>query len=214
MMIEAVAWDIDGTLVDSEPLHDKALQQVCARHGFDISGLLGDAFLGVHMHEIWLALRPHLPLSLERDVWLAEINAYYIENSHEVIPQPGAVEVVRALAARGIRQVCVSNAERLIVDANLRALGIDDILLFSLSFDDVSAGKPDPEPYRTACERLGLRPEQVMAVEDSGPGMQSARAAGVQVIGYRPGGGPMPQADTVITSLAQVPLLPPALTAA
>ena len=84
-------------------------------------------------------------------------------------PTPGALEAVRALAALGVAQACVSNSGRAIVDANLDALGIRPTMAFSISLDDVSAGKPDPEPYREAARRFAL-PGGVAAVEDSGAG--------------------------------------------
>ncbi len=75
-----------------------------------------------------------------------------------------------ALAALGVAQACVSNSGRAVVDANLDALGIRQTIAFSISLDDVSAGKPDPEPYREAARRFALPAAAVVAVEDSARG--------------------------------------------
>ena len=104
-------------------------------------------------------------------------------------------------------QACVSNSGRTIVDANIKALGIGKIIAFSMSLEDVSAGKPDPEPYREAARRLGAEPQATVAVEDSGAGARSARAAGLFVVGYSPSGEPFVGADRSIAHLAEVPAL-------
>jgi HAD superfamily hydrolase (TIGR01509 family) len=201
--LRAVAWDIDGTLVDSEGLHHRALSAVSAAHGADLSDLPDRAFSGIHMLDVWKALQPRFPSAFTRGEWLAAIDVYYEEHAAEITPMPEAIMTLREIAARGLPQVCVSNSDRAIVDANLAVLGLGGTFVFSLSLDDVSAGKPDPAPYREACHRLGLAPETVLAVEDSRAGMRSARAAGLFVAGYAPGGGRMGECDAWITSLSE-----------
>ena len=114
---------------------------------------------------------------------------------------------MRELAARGVAQACVSNSGRTIVDANIGALDIGGIIAFSLSLDDVTAGKPDPEPFRQAARRLGALPAATVAVEDSGAGARSARAAGLFVVGYAPLGESFVGADRSIAHLSEVPAL-------
>lgn len=183
--IRAIAWDIDGTLIDSEPLHHRALLAGSAHFGCDLADLDEDAFCGIHMHEVWRRLGPRLPEGLSMSDWIAAIERHYIANRHRLMPMPGALRAVERFAGRGLIQVCVSNSARAIVDANLDALGIAGRIAFSVSLDDVTEGKPAPEPYRMACERLGLPPAQVMAIEDSAPGLASARAAGLICAVYR-----------------------------
>lgn len=180
--IRAVAWDVDGTLVDSEPLHHRALVAVSARHGADLTDLPDMAFRGVAIEDVWTLLAPRFPAGTVRADWLAGIMTHYVAHRGELVALPGAVATVRALAARGIAQACVSNSNRPIVDANLDALGIAGAMAFSISLDDVAAGKPDPEPYARAAARFGLPPSAVLAVEDSAAGAASARAAGLPVI--------------------------------
>ena len=179
---KAVAWDIDGTLIDSEPLHLQALVTVSARYRLDLSHEPEDRFRGRHMGDVWRALRAFYPGGLTEQRWAGEIIDTYIESAGALKPMPGALETVRELHARGIPQACVSNSERRVVDTNLKALGIGELIAFSISRDDVTAGKPDPEPYREACRRLGCAPHDVLAVEDSDTGAQSAQAAGLKVL--------------------------------
>jgi len=185
---KAVAWDIDGTLIDSEPLHLAALVTVSARYGLDLSHEPEDRFRGRHMGDVWRALRAFYPGGLSEQRWADGIIDTYIESAASLRPMPGALETIRELHARGIPQACVSNSERRVVDANLKALGVIGLIEFSISRDDVTAGKPDPEPYRQACDRLGFAPADVLAVEDSDPGAQSARAAGLNVLRIKAAG--------------------------
>ena len=115
---------------------------------------------------------------------------------------------MRALQARGVGQACVSNSGRTIVDANIKALGVAKIIAFSMSLEDVSAGKPDPEPYREAARRLGAEPQ------GDGRGRGQRRRApvprgrrGCYVVGYSPSGEPFVGADRSIAHLIEVAAL-------
>jgi HAD superfamily hydrolase (TIGR01509 family) len=203
-LFRAVAWDIDGTLIDSEPLHERALAAASAALGADLSDLEPDAFRGVHAIDIWEALKPRFPAGSSFKTWIAAIEDYYVAHAGELEPIPGALEAIRKLAELGIAQGCVSNSGRTIVDANIEALGIGTIIAFSLSLDDVSSGKPDPEPYREAAHRFALPAAAVVAVEDSGAGARSARAAGLYVVGYSPSGELFVGSDRLIVELMEV----------
>ncbi|MBV9909773.1 MAG: HAD family phosphatase [Hyphomicrobiales bacterium] len=203
-LFRAIAWDIDGTLIDSEPLHQRALIAASAALGVDLSDLDPEAFRGVHAVNIWKALKPRFPAGALFDTWIAAIEGYYVQHASELTPNPGALEAMRELQAHGVAQACVSNSGRAIVDANIKALGVADIIAFSLSLDDVSSGKPDPEPYLKAARRLGAEPHATVAIEDSGAGARSARAAGLYVVGYSPTGAPFVGSDRLIVKLMEV----------
>ncbi|HVJ34837.1 MAG TPA: HAD family phosphatase [Terriglobia bacterium] len=207
MKFKAVAWDIDGTLVDSEPLHHQALLAASLGFGCDLSDLPDQAFRGVHMHDVWHILRPRLPKSLDELSWLQAIDAHYVANTQHLRPITDAVAMVKQLAALEMPQACVSNSGRAVVDANLAALGIRDAIAFSISLDDVKNGKPDPEPYLTACTRLGLDPASVVAIEDSRSGALSARRAGLTIIGYAATGGGFDDVDYVIPDFSDFMML-------
>ena len=200
----AVAWDIDGTLIDSEPLHQRGLLAACLALGADISDLGPDPFRGVHARDIWNALKVRFRPGASFDAWIAAMEGYYVEHARELKPVPGALEAMRALQALGVAQACVSNSGRTIVDANLKALGVAELIAFSLSINDVSRGKPDPEPFRETARRLGASPEATVAVEDSDAGARSARAAGLFVVGYAPHGNAFAGADRSVAKLMEV----------
>ncbi|PVB60148.1 HAD family phosphatase [Labrenzia sp. 011] len=205
MSLRAIAWDIDGTLVDSEPLHHRALVAVCAGYGLEIDPQ-DQSFVGMHIGHVWDRLRPRFPQTVDERQWHQRIRTYYAEHSGSLVPIPGAVETVRLLAEAGIAQICVSNSEREVVDVNLRSLGLAELLVGSISLDDVPAGKPDPAPYQMAAKALKLPPQDVLAVEDSVTGMRSALAAGMKValFGGDASGDP-PHAHFHPVSLSEIP---------
>jgi HAD superfamily hydrolase (TIGR01509 family) len=186
-LIRAVAWDIDGTLVDSEPRHHRALLAASRALGVDLADLPDQAFRGIHMLDVWEALRDRYPPSVARDGWLDMINASYVADPEPLTPMPGAWQAIAEIHGHGLPQICVSNSNRAVVDANVASLGIGRFLAGSISLDDVAAGKPDPEPYRLACRQLGLDPRCVVAIEDSATGAISARQAGLRVVGFGEG---------------------------
>ena len=187
-MIRAVAWDIDGTLVDSEGLHHLALVEVSARHGVRIAPD-DTRFVGVAMDQVWHELAPRYPATLSNAVWMQENCAAYLHRAARLRALPGALEALAELHEAGIRQCCVSNSQRTIVDRNLQVIGAIAYLEFSISRDDVAHGKPDPAPYRLACERLALAPAEVHVAEDSDTGIAAGRAAGCRVMRVGRGDG-------------------------
>jgi HAD superfamily hydrolase (TIGR01509 family) len=203
-VIRAVAWDIDGTLIDSEPLHHEAMVRASLQFGVDLGDLPSEAFQGVHIRDVWIALRDRLPHHLDREVWVTAIEAYYEANRQKLRPMHGAVEVVRQLSHLGVLQACVSNSRRVIVDANIAALDIAENILFSVSLDDVDHGKPDPHPYRLAIRKINMQRQDIIAVEDSETGARSARTAGLKVVGYRVGATARDNIDWRIESLAEI----------
>jgi HAD superfamily hydrolase (TIGR01509 family) len=178
-VIRAVAWDIDGTLIDSEPTHHAALMQISARYGVAVA-LDDPRFVGIAMEGVWETLRPLYPNTLSREQWLDEIVTAYVGAAAALTPFAGAHEAIAALAQAGVRQACVSNSVRRVVEANLALLDLP--FEFAIAREDVNQGKPDPEPYALACRRFGLAPGEVLAVEDSDAGAASARAAGLRVL--------------------------------
>lgn len=202
--LRAVAWDIDGTLVDSEPLFRRALVHISAAYGVDISTLPEDAFIGVNLPGIWQLIKALGPRPFGENAWLSDVIGYYLEHADGLCLMPKAFETVSALCAQGIAQAAVSNSPRIIVDANLKQSRLGGLMQFSISLEDVEHAKPDPAPYLMAAAKFQLRPEQVLAVEDSVSGVRSAAVAGMRVAGYGKCPAAQPEADFHIDDLSQI----------
>ncbi len=179
--IACYLFDLDGTLVDSSPVHERAYRQVLAdRHpallpGFDyrtISGLTTfDAFRSLGLDE-----------SQSREA-TSRKQSLYRETVDSVRAMPGALALLTKLKARGAAIAIVTSASRLSATPTLEATGL---LIFAdtlVTADDVTKAKPYPEPYRTALAHLKADPAKTIAVEDALSGIVSAHAAGVKVIG-------------------------------
>lgn len=182
--IEAVLWDIDGTLVDSEPLHGEALARVCRSHGFALTEADISLMHGRSMTFVWSHLVDTYGLVLSEDELRDLATDTYLALVDRLQSRQGILELVAELDRRGIRQAAVSNAGRRVVEANLRAFGLDRLFAFALAVEDVRRPKPAPDPYLQAAERLGVDPASCLVVEDSPAGARSARAAGMLVVGW------------------------------
>jgi HAD superfamily hydrolase (TIGR01509 family) len=204
MSFRAVLWDIDGTLLDSEPRHFAAMEAVCVEHGALVVREEIERFLGQPLGAVFAHITATHRLPMDLKGFAYAVTARYVAEAHTVPFRPGGVERVDRLAARGLPQACVSNSGRPVVEANYARLA-RPALSFALSRDDVVNGKPDPEPYLMAAERLGVAPSACIAVEDSPVGARSAKAAGMLTVAW-------PQdphlvfdaADLVVTHLEEV----------
>ena len=119
---------------------------------------------------------------------------------------PGAVEAIERLTEK-TRAAVVSGSSREEIEMCLRALGVIDRFVFFIGAEDTSRGKPFPDGYLLAAERLGARPAACLALEDSSAGIMAARAAGMRCVAIRAGNfakQPQDEADVVVDTLHQV----------
>jgi HAD superfamily hydrolase (TIGR01509 family) len=182
MMPKAVYWDMDGTLVDSEPLHEAAL--VTALHSLGIAAPrdLHDRVLGVAAWPVYEMLRDEFGLTLPFDEWIVRKYDHYLPMAETLTPRPGAIEIFLELKAMGVAQAVVSNSDRLVVDANLRAVGLVYPGMKTVSRNDVREGKPDAEPFLRAAFLTGVDPADSFVMEDSQTGARAGIAAGMKTI--------------------------------
>lgn len=179
---EAVFWDMDGTLVDSEPLHERALAASLKAEGLTAPQNLNEIVVGmsaVAIHGLFCK-RYGLALSLER--WVELYYRLYLDTIPELAPRDGALHVYAELDRHHVSQVVVSNSDRMIVDANLRATGVTRPGLKTVARNDVRLGKPDPEPFLRAAWLVGVPPEKAVVVEDSPLGAAAGLAAGMRTL--------------------------------
>lgn len=180
--LNAVLFDFDGTLVDSDPAHLVAFNEVLAPRGRSLTAQqYATTVVGRANVTIFGALFPDAPLAeLE---WLGEEKERaYLRRADLVALHDGAIEVLSGLKAQGLRLALVTNAPRVVIDDVAVRLGLLDCFDATITIDDVTHGKPHPEPYLQALARLGVSADQAVVVEDSAPGRHAAQAAGMDVL--------------------------------
>ena len=188
---KAVLWDMDGTLVHSDPVHAKCLRLIGDEIGMPVSEELAWSALGVSHRFAYDTLTKTLgPMPLSFEEWVARESELYIEHVAEIEPRGNVVDVIRAINKRGIKQAIFSNNPRLFIDATTKGFlrffdNPTEIFTTVISLDDVAA-KPAPDGYLLACDRLGVQPSEALVMEDSPTGSAAGIAAGCFTI-YWPG---------------------------
>ena len=182
MILKAILWDMDGTLVDSEPAHEKAFHDSLTSLGVSVSAgahdeMLGSSFVEVHQKVVELT---GLDITLEK--WRAVKWQHYLKCSASITPLKNSKAVLDTLTAKKIPMALVSNSSRDEVNLNLEVSGLTEYFQLTVSRDDVKHGKPAPDCYLTAAKALSLSAEECLVVEDSVTGAKAGLAAGMKTL--------------------------------
>lgn len=183
MALTAVIFDMDGVIVDSEPQWAEAKKAVSDAAGGRWRASAPEEMLGMSAGEWSAFMRNELGVQLDVREINSRVVAGVIERLEAGLPLlSGAVDCVRRLAGRWPLGVA-SSADRPVIEHVLRTAGIEDCFRAVVSSGDVGAGKPAPDVYLAAAERLGAGPASCAAIEDSLNGLRSASAAGMLALG-------------------------------
>jgi HAD superfamily hydrolase (TIGR01509 family) len=207
-VIEAVVFDLDGVLLDSEQVWDDAREQLARERGGrwhpeaqrEMMGMSSNEW-SRYMHET-IGL-PEPPEEINREV-VERLSATYRDHLPAL---PGAKEAVERLAARWPLGLA-SSSNRELIDLALELLGVQHLFAATVSSEEVGRGKPAPDVYLEAARRLGVDPARTAAVEDSHNGIRAAKAAGMRCIAVPnasyPPGEAVEEADVVLGSVAEL----------
>ena len=178
----AVLWDMDGTLVDTEPYWVESEFEIVQEHGGTWSHEHAMNLVGNDLLESGRYIHQHSGIDLEPARIVEELLDRVVARvSHEVPWRPGALELLHDLREQGVRCALVTMSYRRFVAPILATLP-DGIFEVIVTGDTVSQGKPHPEPYQKAAAILGVDPAHTLAIEDSNTGARSAEAAGCTVL--------------------------------
>lgn len=178
----AVLWDLDGTLVDTEPFWIEAEYEIATRHGGTWSTEHAMALVGSDLLASGEYIRAHLGIETSAAEIVADLLDVVVQRVSQQVPwRPGAVAQLAALRGDGVPCALVTMSYTRLVAPILSALP-DATFEAIVTGDRVSNGKPHPEAYLTAATLLGVDPTECLAVEDSIPGAASAEAAGCAVL--------------------------------
>jgi HAD superfamily hydrolase (TIGR01509 family) len=209
-VIEAVVFDVDGVLIDSEPVWERVRRGFVAGHGGRWPDDAQDRMMGMSTPEWARYISEDFGLTALAPEEVAEqvVAAMTAEYRVHLPLLPGAVDAVRALSARW-RLAVASSAPKSLIEAVLDASGLRPDFAASVSSEEVPRGKPAPDVYLEASARLGVPPMRCAAVEDSSNGLRSAAAAGLAVIAvprpeYPPSADALGHARVVLGSLTEL----------
>ena len=208
-MIDAVVFDMDGVLIQSEEVWDEVRERYVHERGGRYDGEIQRAMMGMSSTEWSRFLHdeagvPEEPAEIDAEVVRRMLAAY-----RDHLPLiPGAVEAVRRLAD-AFPLGLASSSNRELIDAVLDVAGLAPFFRAAVSSEEVARGKPAPDVYLEAARRLGVDPARCAAVEDSHGGIRSARAAGMRVLAipnasYPPDDDALALADVTLGSLREL----------
>jgi beta-phosphoglucomutase len=203
LLQKAVLWDLDGTLVDSEEFHWLSWRDTMRLEGIELTYEQFLKSFGQRNDRILAGWLPGADAVRTQRIGDDKETEYRrLVETHGLSPLPGAREWLAALHAAGWKQAIASSAPRANVDVMLRVLDLTTYLDDIAAAEDVTIGKPDPQVFLRAAEKLAVPPSRCIVVEDAAAGVEGARRAGMKCIGVAKN-GPLP-ADVVVLSLADL----------
>ena len=182
--INAVIFDMDGLILDTEPISLATFVQACREHSFEPDLSVYHRCIGVNWEGIQRIIRegygPTFPFDAVTGLWRRNYN---LQTQEGPVPiKAGALNLLKYLAEERTRMVLVTSTRSEMARRELFNTGLADFFDFILGGDQVTRSKPDPEIYLTACEKLGEHPAKCLALEDSDNGVKAAFHAGLKVI--------------------------------
>lgn len=178
--VRAIVFDLDGLLVDSEPVQIEAWKLFLTRHDHELSTALLNRLYGLRVWDTAQVLIDELDLNLTVDQVVRERDALFFQMlPGRLKAMPGAQELVRTLRESEVRLALATSGHRRYVDVALEELDLTGAFEVEVTGDMVRAGKPAPDIYLAAAERLDLLPEWCLALEDAPHGIASAKSAGM-----------------------------------
>jgi HAD superfamily hydrolase (TIGR01509 family) len=208
-VIDAVVFDLDGVLLQSEEVWDEVREQYVHERGGRYDEAVQRALMGMSSREWSSYLHDVAGVPADPDTINAEVVRRMLAAYRRHLPLiDGARDAVRGLAARWPLALA-SSSNRPLIDTVLEVAGLAPFFEATVSSEEVARGKPAPDVYLEAARRLGLEPTRCAAIEDSHGGIRSANAAGMRVIAipnpsYPPDDESLAQADVTVGSLAEL----------
>lgn len=186
--MDALIFDFDGVIADSEPAHEQAIRETAALEGFEVShALYTHEIIGLDDRDTFRLIGRHHERVLDESELAAltcKKQDRFLEliDAGEVEAFPGSVELIREASAQLPIAVC-SGAVRIEIERVLENLGVRDLFPVIVTADDVEAAKPDPTGYCLAAQKLGVDASRCVAIEDTDKGIAAGKAAGLTVVG-------------------------------
>jgi len=201
-------FDMDGVILDSEPLHQEARELMYAEYGIKTDNTLPDP-VGKSSSGFWRLVGEKYGFSFDADAMEAEqysLVAMLAEKKHTE-PNSGLINILELAKVNGIKTGVASSSSRQLVSRILDLLGIQQYFDVVVCGDEIANKKPAPDVYKKVLELAGASPCDAVAIEDSDAGIKAAKSAGIYCYGYKnntSGNQSLLEADKIITRLADI----------
>lgn len=207
-MTEAVIFDMDGVIIDSEKEHFKANLQLFARLGIDPSLLDYDSFVGLSSRLMWQEIKAKCSLeqSVDQLIDLGNKNIVAHFKDLNLKPMPGLLDLLDYVNERSMRLAVASSSPKALINLVVDNLGIREYFNLLVSGDEVPRGKPFPDIYIRTAALLQVTPPNCVVIEDSNNGLRAAKTANMRCIGYQnpaSGNQDLSQSDLVVSSFLE-----------
>jgi beta-phosphoglucomutase len=212
-MIEAIIFDMDGVLVDSEPIHTEIEKLQFKMNGISISDEDHQHFLGTAADAMWkkIAERHILQIPIEELIEQNRTESLrFFSELAEIPVMPGLIDLLKKLQKKNYPMAVASSSFPEIIDLILMKTGLKEYFQVIVSGEEAGKSKPEPDVFLLAAQKLGVKPENCLVIEDSFNGIKAAHAAGMSCVAYQsPGTDPKTQkeADAVVKSFDQLGMM-------
>jgi HAD superfamily hydrolase (TIGR01509 family) len=205
-MIDTVIFDLDGVIVDSEPVHQAIEKRLFNELEIEVPELFHQTLVGMNEENLWGAVLSAFNLDIDAQTIINKKRTYlrfYLEDMQSLLPIPDVIPLIKALNKDNLSLVLASSSPRFYIKAILKNFAIYQKFDALVSGEEVSNSKPAPDIFLEAARRIGKEPRSCLVIEDSTNGIKAAKAAGMKVIGFRnspSGGQDFSGADYIIDS--------------
>jgi HAD superfamily hydrolase (TIGR01509 family) len=211
-MIGTVIFDLDGVIVNSEPVHQRLESEMFSELNLEISKEDRKRIVGTSAVDMWKFIKREYEIDIDPDEMLLYGRKKYwdiLENTDQVKLVPGIIDLLKELKRRNINLLIASSATSVTINKVVRIFNLNKWFAGIVGGDHVSNSKPDPEIFKKAAEMLGVDPSECMVIEDSTNGIKAAKAAGMMCLGYQnhhSGQQNLSDADWVVDDLNNIDL--------
>ena len=208
-MLHAIIFDLDGTIIDSEPLHTEAVLRILQERGIRLDPKELNAYIGISSSVMWSEMKNRFSLEESIEELRAVQNRRNMEmlNKTRSIMVPGVLDLLKDIKKQKLSTAIASSSSKKDLDAVVEKYSLARYFDYLVSGEEVPRGKPSPDVFLRAAELLQVEPESCIIIEDSDNGLAAARAAGIPSIGFRnPNSGcqSLSLADRIVNNIGEV----------